>query len=455
MSSALLLEDGSYLLLEDGSSRLLLETAIPVGKAGHGPITSYLVEAAWGQFVGEMFTFGVSQFGSSTDLLGAASWSGTFNVPYGDLTARTRQITIQRGRDDYLSNMQAGQCTISGVDPDGLLNERNASSPLHGLLYSGVPVRVSAMSQSGLKVPLYYGLIDTLTSDPGGRRGSFQIQCTDFFSRLDRENPNLGSLSGQTTGSLFGLILNYFGWIEPSLRSLGVGDVLPSPYTRADGSRSALSIVEEALEAERGYFFVAADGTVTYLSRYDVLLNPPAAALNYVITGAPVALDRGRVRNRWTVGRTDMAGNAIGVPQVAAVDTGSQSFNRYHWIDDSIDSAYLVNDNQALALSQYLLSLTQSPDSIAWQVPISPADGATLDEMVFRDLGDRVTLTVAPDSGGWPGYTSDYVIEQITHNIATGTVPRHTTSWGVRTAPATNPFRFGVSTMGGSDVLVY
>jgi hypothetical protein len=265
----ILLEDGtSFLLQEDAASKFLLESSsVVVG--GRGPITSYRVEAAWGQTTGGLFTFGTSTFGGA-DVLAAASWSQTFTDPLADITGRTRRISITRGRDDFLGSVNAGSCTLSGIDPDGFFNEKNTSSPIANALYTGIPVRVSGVTSAGVLVPLFYGFIDTITSDPAGRRGTFQIACTDFFEKLDAEHPTLGVLNGLTTGSLIGRLLDALGWTDPSLRSLDVGDALPAGFNRADGSRSALAIIQEALASERGFFYVAADGSVTYRSRYNV-----------------------------------------------------------------------------------------------------------------------------------------------------------------------------------------
>lgn len=438
--------------------RLVLPARLAPGASSHfAPSTTYAVEVSWGQSwaTGGLFTFGTSQLGGP-DVLTASAFSGSFNVPYGDLTDRTRTISIVRGRDDLLSSMQAGQLSLGLIDPDGLLNVNNPASPLYGAVYTGVPIRVSAWTSGGVKTPIYYGFIDTLTSDPGGRYGTAQITASDFFERLQREKPNLGSLAGQTDGSLFGALLDAVGWTDPLMRALATGDSLPSPYTRADGTNDVLSLVEEALQAERGYFYVSGSGAVTYRSRYQVLQGAPLATLDRTMTGAPATLDASKIVNRWTVTRVAMDGTTvIGTPQVAAVDPLTDvSYRRYHYIDGAITTPMLVNDNQALALAQYLLSITKDAVGIGWSVPVNPSDSATLDALISLDLGDRVTLTVDPSL--WASYTADFTIEQIKHDIQTQPgATRHSTTWGLASVPDVQPFTFGVSQLGGTDVLVY
>lgn len=431
-----------------------LRAALGSPTSNLGPSTTYMVEVGWGQPIGGMFTFDSSLFGSTTDLLGSVSYSGNFNVPNGDMTSRARQIQIVRGRDNFLAAMQAGTCTIDFSDSDGLLNLRNPGSPLYGTLYTGVPVRVSAWTSAGVKTPIYYGFLSTLTADPGGRYGTAQMTCVDFFSRLQGQKPVIAPISGATTGSALAAFLAAVGWNDPLLISLATGDSLPSPYSRADGTNDLLALTEELLTSERGYFFVAGNGAVTYLSRYQILTAPSLTTIDRKMRAAPTAIDEQRVRTRWTVSRTDMAGNPVGVPQVATLAATDPIFKRYGYVDDSLASPNLLNDNQALALAQYLLANTKSPAAVGWQVPLVPPDVATLDAVIERDLGDRVTLTVDPLS--WAPYTQDYLIQQITHTITTepGQL-RHSAAWGVSEYPSGRPFQFGISQMGGSDYLAY
>lgn len=423
-----------------------------------GAPRTYAVEVAWGQVKSGLFTFDVSQFGSTTDLLGSAAWSGVFAGPLSDLTDRTRRISIVRGRDNFLSAMQSGTLTLSGIDPDGALNIRNPASPIAGSIYTGVPIRVSAYTSGGVKAPLYYGFVNTLTSDPATadhRYGTFQITASDLFGQLQRQKPSLGSLSGLTTGTLFRLFLSSIDWTDERLIDLASGDALPNGYTRADGTNDLLSLVEEALTSERGFFFIGGDGSVTYRDRYSILTSPSLATISKIMRQAPSALDDSRIITRWTVTRVAMDGSTVlGTPQVASVATGDRSLLRYGYTDDSISSPTLVSDNQALSLAQFMLANTISPAGVGWQVPLIPPDDATFDDLVQRDLGDRVTLTVAPDL--WASYTQDYIIQQITHEIVTDpTQPQHTTTWGLSEVPSGTPFRFGISQMGGGDYLAY
>jgi hypothetical protein len=444
------------------------------------PFTKYMLEVAWGQATGGLFTFGATGTGGSyspsagatgsqfypagTDQLAASGWSASFNVPNADLSSRARRVSTVRGRDDLLSVMQAGTLTADLTDPDGLLNVKNPASPLYGSIYTGVPIRWSGYLSNGTKQPLFYGFIDTITADPAGRYGTAQITASDFFNKLGSGDatknpgiyPNLGSLTGATDKSLYLAILNAMRWTDPAMMSIGLQDTLPSPYTRANGTLSALALIEESLIANRGYFYMAAGGAVTYRTRNQIIQSVSRGTISKKMRAAPSGVDGSRVVNRWTVTRVDMAGNPIGgsTPQVAAVPTTDPSYLRYGYVDGSITTSYLLDDNHALGLAQYMVAITKSPIGIGWQVPIVPPDVATLDQLLTFDLGDRVTLTVDPLL--WAAYTGDHIIQQIRHDwVADPSQPRHVTTWGVTVAPSSNPFTFGVSTYGGPDFLTY
>lgn len=417
------------------------------------PKTKYRAEVGWGQGTAGLFTFGTSRFGG-TDVLAAAPWSRSFTGPNDDLSSRVRQITVTRGANDDLSVMQAGTISLTVDDFDGLLNDRNVSSPLYGVMKAKSPLRIEALLQDGVTWKgIYYGFVDTCTSDPGASRyGTATITATDFFSRLSTTNSNLGALLGASTGSAIGAMLDNLQWTDPAMRSLAIGDTLPSPYSRFDGTTDDLTLVEELLTTERGYFYVAGNGAVIYKDRHALVTSPSLTTFAKIMRGAPIGEDASSVVTRWTVSRTDMAGNPIGTDQVAAVLTTDPEYRAFGYVDNSIQTPNLNSDAQALYLAQFLLAQTRSPTIRGWAVPIIPPDGPTLDALISRDLGDRVTMTVKPDL--WAAYTSDWTIRQIVHQIDTQNSPRHQVTWRLLALNPV-PFRFGISTFGGTDELSY
>jgi hypothetical protein len=99
------------------------------------------------------------------------------------------------------------------------------------------------------------------------------------------------------------------------MRNLAVGDTINAAYTRADGSRSGLTLVAELMEAERGLAFVAASGAVTYLDRHARYVATSLATIDRTLQAFPVGRSNSNVINQWTVQRTDMAGTPSASPR--------------------------------------------------------------------------------------------------------------------------------------------
>jgi hypothetical protein len=415
------------------------------------PRAQYVVEAAWGQGSTGLFRFGISTFGSTADRLAADSWSAAFTGPYDNMTAAARTIGITRGRDNDISQFAAGQLTLSMRDASGIYNPYNTTSPLvsAGNLDTDKPIRISAIL-AGVTYRLYYGFITDIEGDPAGG-GTVQITAADFLDKLDRQSPILTGLAGGLTdGQLVGLILDWFQWTDPAMRNLAVGDTISAAYTRADGSRTGLALVAELMEAERGLVFVAANGAVTYLDRHARYAATSLATIDRTLKAFPAGRSNANVINKWIVQRTDMAGTTVGVAQTWS---DAASIRLHGEIAQTITTSFLNNDNQALSLAQYLVNRTKSGIQLVYEIPLSIPDQATLIQALSREIGDRVTLTIAPRN--MPQITGNFYIEAIAHAIQTSGPPRHATTWRVSQAPTNAAFRFGVSRFGGADVLGY
>jgi hypothetical protein len=408
------------------------------------------VEIAWGQNTGGLFTFGTSMFGGP-DVLAASSWSATFGGPYDDISTDVRAVTIDRGRDTDLAAIRAGTCTITLRDANGRYNRLNGSSPLAGYLIADKPVRVTAYDNAGNPHVRFYGFIQEVEAEVAGH-GTATITCVDFLDKLDTRSPVISPLGGATTGSAIGAILDWLLWTDPAMRALAIGDTLPLTYTHADGTRTGLDLIEELLQAERGIVFVNGAGAVTYVDRRARYVQPSLGTIDCTLTGFPVATDGKTIANRWTVTRTDMAGNVIGTPQVASDAVSLQKHGQIDGDPNPLLTPFLSSDSNALNLAQYLVLRTRDGILPVYEVPINVSDVATQTQVMTRDLGDRVTLTVVPR--GFAQFTSDFYVESIHEEYQTQS-PRHTVTWRVSSVPPINPFQFGVSLMGGPDVLYY
>ena len=106
--------------------------------------------------------------------------------------------------------------------------------------------------------------------------------------------PIIAATGPTTTGAAIGIILDSVGWTEPGMRSLDVGDAIPD--FSADGTKTALELIEELLVAERGILFVNGSGVVVYRSRNARASQASLATISDEFAAMPT-----RVPSNWEV----------------------------------------------------------------------------------------------------------------------------------------------------------
>lgn len=414
--------------------------ALSEGPSGPYPTASYSVQVDWDGGVDNPFILGTSTLGGGDVLTSSflADFDGTYDELVGMAGYGVKSVRINRGRDNDLSDMAAGQATVVLHDPDGRFNPKNAASPLYGQLLPMRQIRIRGTNDAGATYnPLFRGFIRSIEHDPTLGVQETVIEAVDLFVWMSRVQPNISSIATLTTGAAIGAILEDVGWTVAGLVDLDDGDAIAA-FT-ADGSASALNLVGGLLETERGTFFVKADGTAYYEDRYARSLRSSVATFDDTMTRAKSGASLDDIGNRARVTRT-------GGEQQTAVNGASQ--NTYGTADvGDIESPYLVSDAQALSLANYLVGVKGEPRSPMWALGLMNRDADTMTQILTRELGDRITLN---DSRG--GSAGDYYIESIAHEITDGG-KFHRWNAVLSERGVGEVFVLGVSTLGGGDVL--
>ncbi len=402
----------------------------PLPAAG---VPTSTAQAQWnGQNTG-LFLIGTSTLGG-TDKLGSQFGGGSyddFDSQHAPMTA-----TIQRGRQDATSAVQAGTMTLVCRDPDGRYNPANASSPLAGLLAPMRPMRVQAV-YGGTTYDLYNGFIQSIYDDPSISARYVTFQCQDAFSWLTA-TPIISSMGATTTGAAIAAMLAQIDW-PAAMQQLDAGDNIPN--FSMDGTVTILDAITALLTAERGVCFVDATGVITYQSRNNTFTRGSAGIVKDVMTGLIPGTDLAALYNRAQVQRTG------GVNQVIL---DQQSVFQYGYRDlPAVASDYLNNDAQAKQLAQYLVATNKDPKAPIWNLSINRNQNAALVQMMLGlDLGDVVTVG---DSRA--GTAGDYVIQGIQHTLQGGGLD-HQVTWTL-SQRRSGAFIIGQSTLDGGDFLTY
>jgi len=259
----------------------------------------------------------------------------------------------------------------------------------------------------------------------GGRIGQL-LDAIDFNARSDWQG-GITAAGTRLTGAL------------------DTGDSITVP--NADGSKSALALIQEMLEAERGVFYISKDGKATYEERNSRSRRTTSTATltTYALTSQP-GFEYDQLVNRQLVTRQYQTGAAGTSPNTLASGTAQVAQNavsiKLYGVQDAseIQTQYVASDAQALNLGQFIVNLRSS-----FVAPVTiEMDGgaaAATTQMLSLELQDRVTVTDAN-----AGTSGDYVIEGVDIEISDGGNRFETTF--TLSAYGELPFVFGSSTQG-------
>ena len=162
------------------------------------PVPEFSVEIGFTGSLANLlvFPFGFQDVGGTVQTLGVfgSQFSQFFDGPNDDVSEFVDgSIRIRRGRDDLLTNMQAGTCQFTLCDPSdpGKFNPQNPDSVIvqqvPGLIPMR-PVRVRA-TYGGNTYGLFYGFIQSADFSMDGTVGKLQVGCVDLFLWLSRVVP--------------------------------------------------------------------------------------------------------------------------------------------------------------------------------------------------------------------------------------------------------------------------
>jgi len=370
--------------------------------------------------------------------LGAEQFTGTYDDVSTDVSDGPR-ITI--GRDTALANFDASSCEFTLQRPGSPdyynPNAIAGQSPLAGLTPGFEPMRPVRVrvTVGATTTQIWYGYIRSADWDSETQR--CRVSADDLFLWLSRVRPTYTSAeitaAGVTTAAdAIGFILTESGFTNPDLRDLGESGKPGITMTLAEQTttdKTALQLIAEVLEADRGAFWVQG-GVATYRARTYKYERDSIATMQSEALRVGSGLDLDRIVNRQTVTKTG------GTAQVAQ-DIGSQQ--RYGLADGSaIESAYLASDTDAAALAAFILSATADP-APPISLTIDNDTTENLERQVAWKVLDRITAPVAyvefifggdSDPAAWPnstfggaagfGGTQDYHVERIEQDWGLG-----------------------------------
>lgn len=374
---------------------------------------TYTVEVLWDDVQTTAIQFDVSTFGEGD------KFSDPFFIDWTDpaieQVSGVSSISITRGRDDNLEAFDMGSCSVTVEDNDGRYNPANASSPIYGKIRPMRHLRVYAtVGATGVKSVMFDGYIRSIEhSALDGNRGISTFVCGDFFLYMSKTKPVFTNVGRDTTtGEVFNNMIAAIGVSEPGAKSVQTGDVIPSPGVgNSSTGQTALQIAGSLMEIERGDFYIAADGVITFKQRNNRALASSEFTFQNVSTRVATTSDLDRVKNKAAVVKQtdvgDFTSDWSDGPSIA--NFGQQDFS-------TISSFYIYDATQAQALAQWLVSQRKDPTTSVRSLEVVPKTFDNAGAYYILDVIDLSSkITVQESSTGLTSTT--FFVESIKHSI--------------------------------------
>ena len=241
------------------------------------PIVQVLVGFQTTANFGQPFQLNDSVFG----LLNTGRLGG---IQFADLTSLVQSVNINRGRSRQLQEFNTGTATVSFWNKSRALDPLNTASPYWNTsanmtgIVPRLPIQILANG-----IPIYTGLIQdwNVNYDIGNNDIVF-ASCADDFTVLASAELANNTVAAQQTGARINTVLNYSEVAYQGPRSIATGtSTLGATASDVDFSiqqgTSVLNYLQQVTNAEQGYLFMSAEGTLTFKGRSQVL-NPISAA---------------------------------------------------------------------------------------------------------------------------------------------------------------------------------
>jgi hypothetical protein len=205
-------------------------------------------------------------------------------IQFADLTSMVQSVNINRGRSRQLQEFNAGTATISFWNKSRALDPLNTASPYWNAtanmtgIVPRLPVQILANG-----IPIYTGVIQDWNVDYDlGNNDIVYASCADDFTVLASATLGNNTVVEQQTGARIDTVLNYGEVLYQGARSIATGSsTLGGTAADADFSiqqgTSVLNYLQDVTNAEQGYLFMSAQGTLTFKGRSQVL-NPISRA---------------------------------------------------------------------------------------------------------------------------------------------------------------------------------
>lgn len=406
---------------------------------------------AWGEEIQVIMELGfeVNYFTLNDVTLGVLDGEGRLDGTLigDDVAEYVQEISISRGRSDQLQTFNAGTATITLLNNDRRFDPINEDSPYWNPTTnkSGVtPRRKVTIKSNG--VPLFIGRITDIDVVYNPQRSTASIDnstvvitAADDFVLL--ANTFIGSPitpSAELSGTRVTNILDLPEVAYPATRNIDAGTATLGGGATFEiaANTNVLTYLQNVALAEQGYFYVAANGDITFTDRVTASFASVSATfsdqvgINLPYTGLQVLYGQEFLYNKVVAsveGGTDQTAN----------DAASQT--EYGISTLNLSGLLLEDDAAANTLAVDLLARYKEPvyrfDKL--QTIYNLLDLGQQADVTNLEIADVIDITRTYPTGSPASVTLPYSIESLRHSI---TPSAHRVEIGLAVANLVYPF---------------
>jgi hypothetical protein len=193
-------------------------------------------------------------------------------LAFADLTNLVEFVSIARGRNRDLDQFNAGTATVTFDNATRVLDPLNDASPYYPFVLPRSPIQILANG-----VPIYTGLVVDWNLDYDiSNQDKMYANCSDVFTVLANQSMEAFTPSAQLSSARVSAVLDRPEIQYQGARDIGTGSSTLGAFAVAENT-NVLNYLQLVTKSEQGYIYIAADGTLTYKGRSEVL-NPVANA---------------------------------------------------------------------------------------------------------------------------------------------------------------------------------
>ena len=415
---------------------------------------------AWGENIQIFMELGfpVNPFTLDDAVLGVLDTDYLDGTLIGDdVSPYAQELSISRGRSDQLQNFSAGTCSVRLLNRDRRFDPINQSSPYWNstLGVSGVaPRRKVTVFSDG--VALFTGRITDIdvsyepnTPTATSENSYVTITASDDFVLLANTYTSTAITPTQElSGTRVTNILDLPEVDYPATRNIDAGSATLGGGATFDisSNTNVLTYLQEVATSEQGYFFVAANGDLTFTDRIAASFTTPSAYFSDAGTNIPYTSLSVMYGQEFLYNKVVCSVQG-GTDQVAN-DVASQT--EYGISTLSLSGLLLVDDAAALTLATDLLDRYKLPEYRfdKLQTIYNSLSSIKQGTLTGIDIADVISITRTYPTGTPASVTKEYSIENIRHVISPSS---HTVEFGLAVADLVYPFTLNDAVYGVMD----